>query len=266
MQRKTKFASAAKKKQHAQLAEEWDKLQATWANVPKFGSGKPPKPVKKSPEKQPINNERIPSLGANTIMIFHFVYKTTHRNGRYYIGRHSTANVDDGYLGSGVWVSSVKDRASLSKEILFFANSSSELKILEESTIKAHWDDHLCMNRSQSGNGWTSEEAHNENIRRVSAGTHNFLDGGPQRVNQLRRAAEGVHQWQGDRNPVHVRLTDGSHHWLGDQHKELTSIRNKQRLDNGTHHLLLTVQCPHCNKYGQMTAMKRWHFDNCRHQ
>jgi len=25
-------------------------------------------------------------------------------------------------------------------------------------------------------------------------------------------------------------------------------------------------QCPHCGKSGQMTAMKRWHFDNCKQQ
>ena len=42
-------------------------------------------------------------------------------------------------------------------------------------------------------------------------------------------------------------------------------ITNKQRIDNGTHHLLNTTNCPHCNKIGQLTAMKRWHFDNCKY-
>jgi group I intron endonuclease len=26
----------------------------------------------------------------------------------------------------------------------------------------------------------------------------------------------------------------------------------------------VTIQCPHCSKSGQLTNMKRWHFDNCK--
>ena len=26
------------------------------------------------------------------------------------------------------------------------------------------------------------------------------------------------------------------------------------------------VTCPHCNKTGGLTGMKRWHFDNCKHR
>ena len=26
------------------------------------------------------------------------------------------------------------------------------------------------------------------------------------------------------------------------------------------------VKCPHCSKKGQSRAMKRWHFDNCKHK
>lgn len=26
------------------------------------------------------------------------------------------------------------------------------------------------------------------------------------------------------------------------------------------------VECPHCNKIGQLAVMKRWHFDNCRNK
>ena len=33
--------------------------------------------------------------------MFHFVYKTYSPSGFYYYGRHSTTNIDDGYLGSG---------------------------------------------------------------------------------------------------------------------------------------------------------------------
>jgi hypothetical protein len=206
------------------------------------------------------------SLLIGVSMLYHFVYKTTHPNGRYYIGRHTTENINDGYLGSGVWVGGIKNKSLLTREILSYAESSSELKMLEESKIKEHCDDPMCMNRGQGSNGWTSEEAHNQNTQRVADGTHNFLGGEIPRKNQQRRVENGTHQFLGDRNPVHERLRNGSHEWLSEQHKELTSQRNKQRFENKTHHLLKISECPHCGKTGQMTAMKRWHFENCKNQ
>jgi len=206
------------------------------------------------------------SLLIGVSMLYHFVYKTTHPNGRYYIGRHSTEIVDDGYFGSGVWVNGIKNKSLLTREILLFAKDSTELKILEESKIKEHWDDSLCMNRGKGSDGWTSEESRNENLKRVQEGTHNFLGGEIPRKNQNRRVKNGTHQWLGERNPVHGRLKNGSHEWLSEQHKETTSQRNKQRLCDGTHHLLILSKCPYCDKSGQMTAMTRWHFENCKNR
>ncbi len=189
-----------------------------------------------------------------------------HINGRYYIGRHTTSDLEDGYLGSGVWVSGVKDKSTLFKEILFFATSTPELKEIEEKIINENYNDPMCMNRGKGSNGWTSEEATEENRARVISGTHNFLGGKIPKETQLKRVANGTHQWLGDKNPTYQRLADGSHTWLSDEHKELTSIRNKERLENKSHHFLTKVQCPHCIKEGQLTAMKRWHFDNCKNR
>lgn len=88
------------------------------------------------------------------MIIYHFVYKTFHINGKYYIGRHSTKNLDDGYLGSGKWVKSIKDKNELNREILSFAETFDDLLILEEKLIIENIDDEFCMNYCASSLGF----------------------------------------------------------------------------------------------------------------
>jgi hypothetical protein len=84
----------------------------------------------------------------------YIIYKTFTPSGKYYIGRHSTNNLDDGYIGSGKWVRSIKDRSSLTREILAFADSESELKILEEQFISKSLNDPNNMNFNDRSVGW----------------------------------------------------------------------------------------------------------------
>lgn len=197
-------------------------------------------------------------------MKYHYIYKTVHTNGRYYIGRHTTDNLDDNYLGSGVWVTGIKNKSTLKKEILCFAENTSELKNTEERLILENYNDPLCMNRGLGSNGWTSEEATAENKKRVLNGTHNFISGEISRQTQLKRVAEGTHPWIGDNNPSIKKIKNGTHLWQSEEHKLNTSMSNKKRFDNSTHHFLNNARCPTCNKIGQLTAMKRWHFENCK--
>jgi hypothetical protein len=89
---------------------------------------------------------------------YHFIYKTTNiKNGKYYIGMHSTSNLDDGYLGSGN-----KIRRSIRKygkenfklEILQFFESREllaerEKELVNEEILK----DPMCMNLRKGGEG-----------------------------------------------------------------------------------------------------------------
>lgn len=86
----------------------------------------------------------------------HFIYKTSSNSGKYYIGRHSTLDLNDGYFGSGKWVNSIKDKTSLTREILAFANSFNELLQLEEKFIAESISDPNNMNFNNRAVGFAT--------------------------------------------------------------------------------------------------------------
>lgn len=160
-----------------------------------------------------------------------FVYKTSHTNGRYYIGRHQTDNIDDGYLGSGRWVSGIRDKSTLTREIIAEATSFEELCELEEYHISLHYGNPLCMNMKRASSGWSSEDVKEQ----VENGTHNFLGGEIGGKYSRQRVSDGTHHFLGENNPVHKRVRDGTHLWVGG---DFQSKQQKARVENGTHHFL----------------------------
>ena len=69
----------------------------------------------------------------------HFIYKTTNIiNGNYYIGKHSTKNNNDSYLGSGdLLKKAIKKygKENFKREILFECNSDQELFEKEQEIV-----------------------------------------------------------------------------------------------------------------------------------
>jgi hypothetical protein len=97
--------------------------------------------------------------------MFHFVYKTYSSSGFYYYGRHSTSNIDDGYMGSGKWIKSVKDKSKLKRDIILFCESYDELLIKEEEYINKHFKDPKCMNFNEKSTGFSSLNNPNKLIK-----------------------------------------------------------------------------------------------------
>lgn len=95
---------------------------------------------------------------------YHYIYRTTNLiSGRYYIGMHSTDDVDDGYLGSGTYL-----KRSLNKygkenhsiEILEFVNTREELAARERDIVSLQKiAKKECMNLKVGGSGGFSKEA-----------------------------------------------------------------------------------------------------------
>ena len=69
----------------------------------------------------------------------HIIYKITNlKNGKYYIGRHSTKNINDSYMGSGIGIKNAISKygvKNFKKEIIARANNREELWNLEKEII-----------------------------------------------------------------------------------------------------------------------------------
>jgi len=72
-------------------------------------------------------------------LVRHIIYKIINNiNQKYYIGRHSTDNIDDNYMGSGIGIKNAINKYGIenfSKEVIAEANSSEELWELEKQIV-----------------------------------------------------------------------------------------------------------------------------------
>lgn len=88
----------------------------------------------------------------------HFIYLTTNvLTGRFYVGMHSTDNLEDGYMGSGqiLWRSIKKyGQGNHKVEIIEHLHSREELQKREKEIVNENLLlDPLCMNLKIGGNG-----------------------------------------------------------------------------------------------------------------
>jgi hypothetical protein len=170
--------------------------------------------------------------------IYHIIYKTVSLDGKYYIGRHTTTNLNDTYFGSGNWVESIRDKSSLRREILDSSSTTiEELKLLETKFIEQYFDDPLNMNELKSGAGYTRELA----LERVAKGTHNFVTG----KYAKQRLLEGKHNFQID-NPVYKQVANGTHHF------------------QTNHPSKIKMTCEYCGRTLGKPLFLRWHGENCK--
>jgi len=165
---------------------------------------------------------------------FHFIYKTTNLlSGKYYIGMHSTDNLEDGYLGSGKRL-----RRSINKhgeenhgrEILEFVDSREKLREREEEIVNlneiAKKD---CMNLRVGGKGGLSGLSE-QSISKIRKGASDFLknkwndDEFRNKVNKL--SGERMKQYHKNGKIKYDTFTNKKH---SEESKKLMSDKAKSR-------------------------------------
>lgn len=200
--------------------------------------------------------------------MYYYIYKITHKNGKYYVGRHATENLDDGYMGSGRWPRSIKDKSILTKEILEFVEDFETLIQREKELLEEHYGKPSCMNMAKDPIGFDtknnpmkkpevankisgdnhymrkSADAREHSRQRqnilVDRGTHNLLgDRNPNKDGSVsRKTAEIGNNIFQTNNPSIWRSEEGIHHWQNGNSPNYDGKLNKKLVEEGRHNFL----------------------------
>lgn len=111
---------------------------------------------------------------------YHFIYKTTCTiTGKWYLGMHSTDDLNDGYLGSGKHLKRSVEKYgkdSHIREILEFLPCRDSLSAREEQLITEDMRrDPRCMNIANGGRHLRQNIPHTEETRQRMSETHKAL-------------------------------------------------------------------------------------------
>jgi len=232
----------------------------------------------------------------------HFIYKTYSKSGKFYIGRHSTRNIDDGYLGSGKWVLSIKNKDSLSREILEYAKDPISLKELERKYISEHINYSENMNFNNEPIGFASGRfnpmkhlevvkqvvktrtengsyIHSDETKKKISAAHKGKKCGPSwnkgltkhtdtRVAELsKKISNGVSKWMStlteEQRKTKFGNTGEKNGFFNKTHSTKTIDIMKQAQQENRKN---KITCEHCNKAVDKANFSRWHGNNCKHE
>jgi hypothetical protein len=227
--------------------------------------------------------------------MYHFIYKTTSQSGKYYIGRHSTKKLNDGYYGSGKWIRSVKDKTILTREILEYCTEET-IKDREEYYLNEYIGCENCMNFNTSSVGFSSGElnpAHSPEEKRKrsirSAGENNpakrldvrekiskkllgkpsphkgkkMSENGRKNISDgrigIKYSDEGRKKLSSSRKLEYESGTRNVPSFTGMTHSDEYKLKMKESYLNRPKKV-----CSHCNTEFSPTIYGRWHGDNCK--
>lgn len=193
----------------------------------------------------------------------HYVYKTTCLlTNRYYIGIHSTFNIDDGYIGSGKRLKySIKKygKENHIKEILEFVKERKELEKKEIDLINEYIGDINCMNLTKGGFGFKmnhSEISKSKISKTLSNKTYEEIHGKDRVDIEKEKRSKGVKKsWQ---NMTEQQAVE--------RKKNISIAVNLHYEKHPEAKIQKSYKCPHCEKEGLGSGMYRWHFDNCKNK
>ena len=183
-------------------------------------------------------------------MKYHYVYIITNKiNHKFYIGKHSTNNLDDGYMGSGIAINNAIQKYGIenfSKRILCFCDSAEDAYKVEEFLVTDNLikrDD--CYNIKTGGAGGIFSEAARKNLSKIRKGRIPWNKGKSGIYSDETLHKMGANKLRGENHPCYNKP-------LSDEHKKKISDGNKNKVpwNKGTHLTeleKLKLKKPHLN-------------------
>lgn len=219
---------------------------------------------------------------------FYTIYKITNLvNGKFYVGKHQTKNLDDNYFGSGKYLEKAiikYGRENFKKDIIFVFDNEEEMNLKEKEIVtesfisspsnynaKVGGEGGFSLEESKSGSKALLEKYSKEE-RSIRSKTH-FHKTGLASLHPIQIKANGrkggliggkrsAGLWTDERKDHHSKCMDDFYAAnLAKTGKKMNYPSTRKKRDTIIYEI---VSCPHCYLEGKKNAMNRWHFDNCK--
>jgi len=146
--------------------------------------------------------------------LFYTVYKITNNiNGKYYIGKHQTKDLDDGYMGSGKLIRRAIGKygsGNFTKKILHVFDNEEEMNAKEAELVIVSEETYNLCEGGQGGFGYINKNCHNNIGNRRRIGNYGWKNIDRSCSKHIEKIKKGI------KNSSYVF---GSH-WIGKKHKE----------------------------------------------
>ena len=186
--------------------------------------------------------------------MYHTVYLITNKvNGKKYIGKHSTEDLYDSYMGSGKLIRfAIKKHGpkNFVKEILFVFDNKEDMEakekeLVNESVIECN----SFYNLAPGGQGGNVLKFAEEERKKIKSEKISLKIKGKPKSSEHRKSISLFHaDVSGNNNPM-----------FGKSHRESTKNFIREKALNRE-----KKSCPYCNKLIDVSNFKRWHGENCR--
>lgn len=144
--------------------------------------------------------------------MIHYIYKITNKvNGKGYVGKHSTTDINDGYFGSGIALKRAISKYgydNFHKDILCYCKSEKDLNEMEVYKIEKHGTYRDGYNLTRGGEGKLGYTPSLESILKASKSRKEYYKNNPKAREKLSRLAK---KRTGKNNPFYGKKLSSNH-------------------------------------------------------